>query len=88
MKKKILQKIADLIIKRLETSLIVGDNEAFDFFYSIGMQYDAFCITVFDVYLDWKKNKNTCKLLKWLVYLQKKNEEFFKVMFYKDSFLQ
>ena len=55
MKKKLLQKIADLIIKRLETSLIVGDDETFDFFYSIGMQYDAFCITVFDVYLDWKK---------------------------------
>lgn len=52
MKKKLLQKIADLIIKRLETSLIVGDDEAFDFFYSIGMQYDAYCITVFDVYLD------------------------------------
>ena len=58
MKKKLLQKIADLIIKRLETSLIVGDDEAFDFFYSIGMQYDAYCITVFDVYLDWKNKKH------------------------------
>jgi len=39
-------------MKRLETALIVGDDEAFDIFYSIGMQYDDYCITVFDVYID------------------------------------
>lgn len=52
MKKKLLQIIANKIISRLEVALNENDNEAFDFFYSIGMQYNDFCLTVFNVELD------------------------------------
>lgn len=52
MKKKLLQKIADLIIKRLEKALIDGDYETFDFIHSMGVEFNFFCVTVFDIYLD------------------------------------
>ena len=70
MKKKILQKIADKLMKILETSLKNDDMYAFDYFYAMALQFDYICIEVFDVYLDWKKSLNkTCKVEKLVVIL-------------------
>ena len=52
MKKRILQKIADKLIKILETYLKNGDVDTFDYFYGIALQFDYICICYFDVYLD------------------------------------
>ena len=49
MKRKILQKIADRIISKLEKTT---DDELFNFYLELGVWYDDFCINTFEVYLD------------------------------------
>lgn len=52
MKKKILQYIADKLIKILETSLKNNDVDSFDYVHAMALQFDYICIYYFDVFLD------------------------------------
>jgi hypothetical protein len=52
MKRKILQKIADLIIKNLELAIEAEDNDAFEFFLNIGYKLDTYCVLALNIYLD------------------------------------
>jgi hypothetical protein len=49
MKRKILQKFADMFIKKLES---VSDDEMFEMYYDAALWYNNFCIYYFNVYLD------------------------------------
>ncbi len=49
MKTKILQSIADSILRGLENA---GTNEAAEFYYEFGMWFDMVCINYFDIYLN------------------------------------
>lgn len=49
MKRKILQKIADIIIIRLEKAT---EDDIFNFHYVLGIWLDNFCVVHMDIYLD------------------------------------
>lgn len=49
MKKKVLQKIADYIIHKLETS---NDKDTFHFYYDMGLMLDHFVMYYFNVELE------------------------------------
>ena len=49
MKNKVLQSIADGIIKKLANA---SNDDMFNFYLEIGMWYDNFCVNTFDLYLD------------------------------------
>lgn len=49
MKQKILQKLANMIINKMES---VSDEEIFDMYYQSALWYNDFCIFYFNVYLD------------------------------------
>jgi len=49
MKIKILQSIADGIIKKLANA---SNDETFDFYFELGMWFDSLCVNYFNLYLD------------------------------------
>jgi len=52
MKKKILQKVADVITNRLQRALDENDLETFQTLYGFALYMDTFCVLYLDVYLD------------------------------------
>ena len=52
MKKKILQKIGNVILKRLQSALDADDLETFDVYIELALWYGDFCEYYFDVELD------------------------------------
>jgi len=57
MKRKILQYLADYIIKQLKTS--IGDDRAFNFYLEMGMWLDFYALNS-DIELNKKNRKNLC----------------------------
>jgi len=43
---------ANLIIKRLQSSLDKSDFKSFDYLMNIGLQYNLFCVNYYEIYLD------------------------------------
>ena len=52
MKQKILQGLADDIIKLLETIVEDGDEKLFEYFFNFALQYEMLCFFVFGVELE------------------------------------
>lgn len=52
MKRKILQGLADDIVKLLDTAIKKDDEKAFEYFFNFALQYEFFCFFVFGVELD------------------------------------
>jgi hypothetical protein len=52
MKRKLLQRMGDSIINNLNLAIKAEDNDAFDFFFELGLKLDMFCILALDIYLD------------------------------------
>ena len=52
MKKKILQKFGNVILKRLEIALESDDLETFHYYFEMAMWYEDFCEYYFGVELD------------------------------------